>query len=133
MGADVRLILPSDGCLLCRGNLSNYAQAVEDLCSGSALENWPQQAWNQQRAGSLRSLNQLAAGLGGRMLQDLVGEPLQSSSWARVEFDDAGHLTVNYPQTPSDSSACILCKKAGSGDAGLGIDEENRSKIYKDM
>ncbi len=37
MDADVRLILPGDGCLLCRGNLSNYAQAVEDLCNNRSL------------------------------------------------------------------------------------------------
>ena len=37
MGADVRLILPGDGCLLCRGSLVDYAGAVEALCTGSLL------------------------------------------------------------------------------------------------
>lgn len=93
MGADIRLILPDDGCLLCRGNLSNYTQAVEDLCNNRSLAGLQQEDWNRQRAGSLRSLNQLAAALGVQMLQDLVAERIQASTWAHLEFDNAGRLT----------------------------------------
>ena len=120
MGADVRLILPGDGCLLCRGNLTNYNQAVENLCNHRPPVDL-QTDWNRQRAGSLRSLNQLAAGLGLHMLQELVTERIQQSVWARVEFDETGQLAVQYPPTqPStDIPACALCAKAGLGDAGL--------------
>lgn len=120
MGADVRLILPGDGCLLCRGNLTDYAQAVDDLCHHRPPAGL-QGEWSQQRAGSLRTVNQLAAALGVQMLQDLVAERLQASTWAHVEFDEVGHLTVHYPPTqrPSDSSTCALCAKAGLGDEGL--------------
>src|SRR5439155_3501485 len=31
MGADVRLVLPGNGCLLCWGSLANFDQAVDDL------------------------------------------------------------------------------------------------------
>jgi hypothetical protein len=120
MGADVRLILPGDGCLLCRGNLTNYNQAVENLCNHRPPVDL-ETTWSRQRAGSLRSLNQLAAGLGVHMLQELVTERIQQSVWARVEFDESGHLAVQYPPTqPStDIPACALCAKAGLGDAGL--------------
>ncbi len=125
MGADIRLILPGDGCLLCRGNLSNYAQALENLCNYRVLAGLQQREWNQQRAGSLRSLNQLAAALGVQLLQDLVAERIQASTWAHVEFDNAGRLTLNYPPAPqpTDVPTCALCLKAGLGDQGLMIDD----------
>jgi hypothetical protein len=120
MGADVRLILPGGGCLLCSGHLTNYHQAVEDLCNHRPLSAL-QREWGQQRAGSLRTLNQLAAALGVQMLQDLVAERLEASTWAQVNFDEAGRLRVLYPQAPPtpDPPACALCAKAGQGDEGL--------------
>jgi hypothetical protein len=70
----------------------------------------------------LRTLNQLAAALGVQMLQDLVAERLQASTWAHVEFDQAGHVAVQYPATPEPAAGapCALCAKAGLGDEGLG-------------
>lgn len=121
IGADVRLILPGDGCLLCRGNLTDYAQAVDDLCN-HRLPASVQRDWRQERAGSLRTLNQIAAALTIQMLQDLVAERLQSSTWAHVEFNEDGHLAVSYPpvQPLAGTTACALCAKAGLGDEGLG-------------
>jgi hypothetical protein len=117
MGADVRLIVPGDGCLLCRGNLTNYAAAVERLCRQPMLT--PSLVdWRRQRAGSLRSLNTIAAGLAVGLLEDLVAERLAGSVWAHLEFDPAGRLSVTYP-AHSPSAPCVLCAKAGLGDAGL--------------
>lgn len=119
MGADIRLILPGDGCLLCRGNLTDYARAVDDLCNHRPPRDL-QRNWSQQRAGSLRTLNQLAAALGVQMLQDMVAERLQASTWARIEFNRAGHLTVHYPPMQHiNSRNCALCAKAGLGDEAL--------------
>lgn len=71
--------------------------------------------------GSLRTLNQLAAALSVQMIQDLVAERLRTSTWAQAEFDEAGHLHVQYPPLlpPADSPPCALCAKAGLGDGGL--------------
>ncbi|MFQ5857644.1 MAG: ThiF family adenylyltransferase [Anaerolineae bacterium] len=124
MGADVRLILPGDGCLLCQGNLTDYAQAVDDLCNHRPPAGLQvgQRNWRRQRAGSLRTLNQLAAALGVQMLQDLVAERLRTSTWTHVEFDEVGRLAVEYPpmQQPAGADDCALCAKAGLGDEGLG-------------
>ncbi|MCS7221806.1 MAG: ThiF family adenylyltransferase [Anaerolineae bacterium] len=119
MGADVRLILPGDGCLLCRGSLTDYAQAVDELCHHRSLTVLREGEWHMQRAGSLRSLNQLAVGLGMQMLQDLVAERLQASIWAHLEFDLAGRLQVTYPQPSGEVASCPLCARAGLGDDGL--------------
>lgn len=118
MGADVRLILPGDGCLLCRGNLTQYARAVEDLVAHRApavLE----ADWRRQRAGSLRSLNQMAVGLAVQMLQDLVARRLRASLGAHLECDPAGHATIRHPPLPKSGPSCPLCAKAGQGDAAL--------------
>ncbi len=54
------------------------------------------------------------------MLQDLGAERLQSSTWARIEFDDSGRMAVQYPSLPPAGAArCALCAKAGLGDIGL--------------
>lgn len=120
MGGDVRLILPGDGCLLCAGNLANYQQAVEDLCH-HRLPTTTSAGWRRQRAGSLHTLNQLAAALGVQMLQDVVAERIVATTWAQIECDEAGQLAVNYPavRQQSEQRACALCAKAGLGDEGL--------------
>ena len=125
MGADIRLIVPGDGCLLCHGHLTNYAQAVANL-----VTRWTpptsQSDWRRQRAGSLRTLNQLAAALGIQMLQDLVAERLRASTWAQVEISDTGQLSVQYPPSLTPARGCALCAKAGLGDAGLGLTSHDR-------
>jgi hypothetical protein len=122
MGAEVRLILPGSGCLLCVGNLSRYQQAIEDLCRG-VTPNSVANDWRQQRAGSLSTLNQLASSVGVQMLLDLVAERITDSRWARIEFADDGRLAVQYPavQQANDTPSCLLCAKAGLGDDGLGL------------
>jgi hypothetical protein len=121
LGADVRLILPGDGCLLCRGDLRNYAGAVADLTQPAVPAQPPvAQDWRAQRAGSFRSLNQMAVAVGVQMLQDLVVERLPGSTWAHLEFDDHGRLAVQYP-TPAPRPDCPLCTRAGLGDLDLGL------------
>jgi hypothetical protein len=120
MGADVRVIVPGDGCVLCRGGLSNFAGAVEDIClHGAHLD--PARAVTTARAGSLHSLNQIAAGLATRMLEDLVAERLPGSRWAHLEFDDRGNLSTRYPHVATIAAApdCLLCARAGVGDDAL--------------
>ncbi|MCW5853239.1 MAG: ThiF family adenylyltransferase [Anaerolineae bacterium] len=120
MGADLRLILPGQGCILCVGGLGQYGPAVNELMHRRPTPP-PAQEWHQQRAGSLRSLNTLASGLALQMLNDLVAERLTASTWARLEVDAIGHLTTAYPVLePPTAPTCPLCGRAGLGDNGLG-------------
>jgi hypothetical protein len=122
MGADVRMILPGNGCLLCRGNLAHYAQAVDELCNQPRRRSLPTDGWRTQRAGSLRSLNELAVASGIQMFQDLVVERIQSSTWLRLEIHEVGRLTVRYPEVvPSTGNLarCPLCARSGLGDLAL--------------
>lgn len=123
MGADVRLIYPGDGCLLCRGGLADLQGAIEDVSKRRPPADLGA-SWSRQRAGSLRSLNQLAAGLAVRMLEDAVAGTLESSTWAHVEYSSQGRCSVQYPDPappppPSVAGGCLLCAKAGLGDEAL--------------
>jgi hypothetical protein len=69
----------------------------------------------------LHSLNQIAAGLATRLLEDLVAERLPGSRWVHLEFDGRGNVLTRYPFVPSTAARpdCLLCAKAGLGDDGF--------------
>jgi hypothetical protein len=77
--------------------------------------------WQDHRAGSLRSLNELATGLAVRMLEELVAERTETSTWAHLEFSEDGRLSVSYPMLQGSpiQTTCPLCAKAGQGDEAL--------------
>ncbi|MBI3962993.1 MAG: ThiF family adenylyltransferase [Deinococcus sp.] len=121
LGADVRLVLPGQ-CLLCFGGLRDEARAWQMLASTEAERAfYARQDWRRERAGSLASLNQCAVGVGVRLLEDLIAERVQESTWAHLAFDASGRLTVSYPTgSPRlDRSPCSLCELAGWGEDGL--------------
>lgn len=91
----------------------NYDQAVEAFCGPLRIQ---KKLWNEQRSGAFWSLNQMAIALGVQMIQDLVAERLQKSTWTHVEFDNSGHMSVINPEIRSLSKLCPLCKRAGLGD-----------------
>ena len=114
-GADVRLIVPGQGCLLCRGGLARYGQAVRDILSRKSPAAI-QGDWRRGRDGSLRSLNQIAAGMALHLFEDLVAARAPGSLWAHMEFDAAGKMSVTYPAPTANPATCPLCIKAGLGD-----------------
>jgi hypothetical protein len=121
MGADVRLILPGDGCLFCLGGVARYREALESLVAPPGEHAGPDD-WRRQRAGSLRSLNQMAAGLGLQLLQDLASGVVPGSRWARLEVDDTGRLTVLEPRSGTGSGRlCEWCARAGRGDYAVQV------------
>ena len=123
MGTDVRLILPGDGCLSCCGGVVRYHEALETL-AGAHRARAVNRSWNQERAGSLRSMNQIAAGVALQMLQDLAEGRITQSRWTRIEFDVAGRINSTDLPTRNpgeDSSSCPSCIRAGRGDITLGL------------
>ncbi len=69
-------------------------------------------------AAALPSLNQLAAHLGLRLLEDLVRERVQHSTWLHLEYDRQG-IPVLHTMTPPENPVCPLCHLTAEGDAGL--------------
>jgi molybdopterin/thiamine biosynthesis adenylyltransferase len=133
MGADVRLTLPGDACLLCLGGVGDPEGVDREVLALPRTTDSPvgthhsplstEQPWWRQRAGSLRSLNGVAVHLGVRLLEELVVGSLQESVRLRLDFDMLGlpHLqTARHIQ-----AGCQLCGQSGQGDAGLSIPGES--------
>jgi hypothetical protein len=121
MGADVRLLLPGT-CVLCVGGLADPEPARRVLLSVEAEEAFHGgRDWRLERAGSLASLNQLAAAIGLRLIEDLVGEHLRTSAWVHVEFTPQGRLEVRQSEgEPWGRPSCAVCSLAGAGEDALG-------------
>jgi hypothetical protein len=118
MGADIRLTLPGR-CLLCLGGLADLS-AARRVLESAELEAAIRitRDWRRERAGSLRSLNQLAASMGLRLWEDFVAERVRETTWIRLEFDAAGLLQVSYPLVAL-ARPCPLCGLMGTGEEGL--------------
>ena len=114
MGADIRLVMPEE-CLLCVGGLNDLAVAQARLIAGQDVVTV--EDWRRQRAGSLRSLNMLAVGLGVRLIEELVAGRLGESAWVRVEFDRGLPHVERLDATRQPD--CPLCRFGGWGDEGL--------------
>jgi hypothetical protein len=116
MGADVRLVVPGDGCLLCAaGSFSDYAHAVTELGRPPAAR-----PWEAKRAGSSRFLNQVPAGFAGLLVEQLVRGEVRGTTWIQVTVDPTGRWSVSYPPCPKgERGECALCRRAALGDLGL--------------
>ncbi|MCA8955000.1 MAG: ThiF family adenylyltransferase [Planctomycetes bacterium] len=102
-GADLRVVLPG-ACLLCTG--------------GVDLETRSQVDWRRQRAGSLRSLNGIAASYAMFLFERLVAGELTQTTWVRLLLDGAGTLRVERPRFGA-RAGCPVCARTGMGDAAF--------------
>ncbi|GIU73099.1 MAG: hypothetical protein KatS3mg004_0186 [Bryobacteraceae bacterium] len=115
MGADIRLVMP-DECLLCVGGLNEPGVAMSRLIA--APEETSGLDWRRHRAGSLRSLNTVAVGLGLRLLEELAAGRRGTSAWVRVEFEANG-LPYLEVRDSRRREQCPLCRYGGWGDDGI--------------
>lgn len=118
MSADVRLIVPGHGCLVCFGHLANYETALAALRNRDALPE--QQPWWEQRRGSSLLLNMQAASLGLQLLLDLIAGRRQASAWLQLRFDERGQPTIeSRTYSAPVRTDCSVCRRAGMGELGL--------------
>lgn len=123
MGADLRLILPGDGCILCRGGLRDFHGALATLRRGGAPQPSPTPGppgGGARGAASVRSLNMAAAGVALQLLQDLAAGRITRSTWVRLEISPAGLPVISSPLPSQSARECPLCALAGLGDLVLG-------------
>lgn len=110
IGADVRLLLPGDGgCLLCRGGVPGLGMERREL-SGAG-----RQPWQDERAGSLRTLNAMAVHAGLFLIEQLAAGRLRQSTWLRIETGPGGVPVLN-PVESAPVRSCRLCALRGAGD-----------------
>lgn len=102
-GADIRLVVPGDGCLLCLGGLDLHRPILAD--------------WRRARAGSLRSFNSAVAGQGMLLLERLVAGDVTRSVWLRLEVNAHGVVQTRELDAQDRRADCAMCERAGMGDA----------------
>jgi hypothetical protein len=101
-GADVRLLLPGDPCILCAGGLDLATRPAGDF--------------RRNRAGSLRSLNQMAVGFALFQLERLLVGQLAGGAWWQLQALSSGEVAVRAMPIRA-AAECTLCRLAGAGDA----------------
>lgn len=110
IGADIRLIVPGDGCLLCIGGAGDVRESLERLVAAQAGLELSRPPWHQQRPGSLRSVNQMAVSEGVRLLETLAEGSIARSCWVRIAWDEL------IPQTRrvswESNTLCPLCARS---------------------
>lgn len=116
LGADIRLTIPGQRrCLACFGGLASMGD-LEVLARSNAETD---RNWTDQKAGSLRSLSAMAAGLGIRLMEDLTrGVVLSSTWWRMTQKGDGSAPTIVAGDAPVDPG-CPVCAMQGDGDAAV--------------
>lgn len=121
LGADIRLFMPGDGCVLCWGGLAD-PDAVRARLRG---ERSTSRDWRAQRAGSLRSLNTTAVGVALRLLEDLYRGEVRHSQHVQLRWEGGTPRMEHRERSQRVRSQC-LCHYAG---AATGADRAVRAWV----
>jgi hypothetical protein len=117
LGGDIRLCLPREACVACLGGLRRFDEAWYELTSPPGiLSRGPRRRWNDERAGSLVTVNQIAVNLGIQMWLDLLAGRIATSRWCHLEWTKATAVPRIGIQTAADRS-CAICR--GGEDDGI--------------
>ena len=109
-GADMRLLLPGQACVICFGGVRNLEEARYEVAGPpGAMRRGPRPEWNDGRAGSLVTLNSIACNLGVQIYLDLVAGRVNESLWCRVALENDGRAAISYFTSPAPS--CSICSR----------------------
>jgi len=87
LAGDARMLLPGQGCVACVGGLADREATLYELAApAGALSRGVPQAWHEQRAGSVVTLNGLVVSAGVQLWLDLLSGSLRSSFWQRLRW-----------------------------------------------
>lgn len=125
MTGDVTLLLPTEGCCSCVGGFADPTATRHDLTAPSnSLLRQMQPDWNEQRAGSLVTLNSMVVGAAIQSWLDLLTADLRTSIWHRFAWTPGEGLTCDSsPVTASeDCEICHMFKPFDApGESGTGM------------
>ena len=104
------------------GGVANETRALSQLLG----EKQTQGSRREDRAGSLRSLNHIAAHLGLNLLENLVAGRLVCSTWLRLQVDQHGIPSLQTLSLSALNPRCPLCTATDMGDlvakeSGIGV------------
>ena len=114
--AELRLLPPATGCLACCGGFAQAARLPAQLALPGPV---PTPAdFRQQRTGSLRSWNLMAAHAGLRLLEHLAAGRVRGALFRRLlETADGGLQVQDWQPLATRRDNCPLCRRLGG--AGL--------------
>jgi hypothetical protein len=110
MTADVRYANPTQSCLSCLGGLPGVVEIVDHL-NGEITAPVP---WNEQRDGSLRSLNLVAVALALRQIEQRARTPHLASVWIQYQDHPSNPNLISTTRTEPEE-LCPVCAEAGAG------------------
>ena len=110
MHADVRLLLPGEGCVACVGGLDDPLRRMYDVSTpAGALTRGQRIVWHEQRAGSLITINGLAVSTAVQSWLDLCSAHVASSYWHRIEWQRGQGIAVDQGPV-TGVAACPFCR-----------------------
>lgn len=109
--ADVRLLLPTAGCVSCVGGIANREEVLYELAAPpGALHRGEPTPWFTQRLGSLAHLNAVAVSTAIQAWLELVSGQLRTSRWYRIDWhSDSGWRTQSAAVGAGED--CLICRQ----------------------
>lgn len=109
IAGDVRFLLPGEGCVNCVGGLRDrYAAEIELRHPPNALKRGRPQSWNQERLGSLITINSMTVSIGIQIWLDFLSGTLPGSIWHRSRWVEGSGLETDH-STVGESRICDIC------------------------
>ncbi|NLS98222.1 MAG: hypothetical protein GXX96_39335 [Planctomycetaceae bacterium] len=114
IAADVRLLVPRQGCVKCVGGLPDEEEArYELLAPPGALRRTAAREWSEERAGSLVTINTMSVAVGVQLWLDLLGGELRTSHWTRLRWHAGRGLEIHEGPV-GGSKNCRVCGARGA-------------------
>ena len=119
-------MLPNQGCLACVGGFSQQSRLPELIAERFALaktnfDEVEKPDFRLQRAGSLRSINQIATHLGIRLIEQLYTGKFATSRYLRLE--DKTQFSIRELNAQKNTTCPICHSFLGQGRQALDEDE----------
>jgi hypothetical protein len=111
---DARLFLPGagEGCVACVGGLENLDETIHELnAPPGSLRRQSQRVWNEERAGSLVTINAITVGAALHIWLDVLSGRTSSSFWQRLAWSNVQGL-VSHAGNVRGATDCRFCGRS---------------------
>jgi hypothetical protein len=106
---DARLLLPSEGCVACVGGLADLDATLYEIAAPpGSLRRGVEQAWHEQRAGSLITINAMTVNAAVQCWLDLLAGRIRTSFWQRLRWTQGSGLETHAGPVGAGDD-CVFC------------------------
>ena len=129
--ADVRLILPGQGCLHCQGGIPNLKEFLSETQNSAELPRLQGNEFWRTRAGSRTGWNRMAVAEAADLLTAFLSGEAGPTHHQRAH--QPGVASGWRPIAYTENSRCPLCRYAGCGDQALDLFDRLPSEIQQEI